>query len=84
MKQSIIHKVNKISITRRNSRDKKTETAVIEVHKAFNQLWDVQQKFNQLTNKYKRYYDNLLLREQIIQSDMDYTIETANWVNLYQ
>ena len=50
----------------------------------FKHLWDVQQKFNQLTNEYQRYYDNLLLRVQLTQSDIDYTIETANWVNLYQ
>lgn len=61
-----------------------TEAAVIEGHKAFKHLWDVQQKFNQLTNEYQRYYDNLLLRVQLTQSDIDYTIEKANWVNLYQ
>lgn len=61
-----------------------TEAAVVEGHKAFKQLWNVQQKFNQLTNEYQDFYDNLLLREQLTQSDIDYTIETANWVNLYQ
>ena len=61
-----------------------TEAAVIEGHKAFKQLWNVQQKFNRLTNEYQDFYDNLLLREQLTQSDIDYTIETANWVNLYQ
>lgn len=61
-----------------------TENTVAEGHKAFQQLWGVQQKFNQLVNEYQSFYDNLLLREQLIQSDIDYTIETANWVNLYQ
>lgn len=61
-----------------------TENSVVEGHKAFQQLWGVQQKFNQLVNEYQSFYDNLLLREQLTQSDIDYTIETANWVNLFQ
>lgn len=61
-----------------------TDLSVIEGHKAFEKLWNVQQKFNQLINNYKHYYDELLLREQLMQSDIDYNIETANWVNLYQ
>ncbi|MGY0402186.1 hypothetical protein [Carnobacterium jeotgali] len=61
-----------------------TDLTVNEGHKAFEQLWNVQQKFNQLTNNYKRYYDELLLREQLMQKDIDHNIEIANWVNLYQ
>lgn len=61
-----------------------TEETIAEGHKAFNQLWGIQQKFNQLINDYQRYYEGLLLRERLVQSDIDYTIETANWVNLYQ
>lgn len=61
-----------------------TENSVAEGHKAFQQLWGVQQKFNQLVNEYQSFYDNLSLRERLTQSDIDYTIETANWVNLYQ
>ena len=61
-----------------------TDLSVIEGHKAFEQLWNVQQKFNQLTNNYKRYYEELLLRERLMQKDIDHNIETANWANLYQ
>lgn len=61
-----------------------TESSITEGQTAFQQLWDVQQKFNQLTNEYQNFYDNLLIREQLTQSDIDYTIETANWMNLYQ
>lgn len=61
-----------------------TDLSVVEGHKAFEQLWNVQQKFNQLTNNYKRYYEELLLREQLMQKDIDHNIETANWANLYQ
>lgn len=61
-----------------------TEVAVIEGYKSFKHLWEVQQKFNLLTNDYHRYHEGLLLREQLTQKDIDHNIEIVNWVNLYQ
>ncbi|MER2227114.1 MAG: hypothetical protein ABS916_08685 [Carnobacterium sp.] len=61
-----------------------SEIAVIEGHESFKHLWEVQQKFNQLTNDYHRFHDGLLQREQLTQKDIDHNIEIVNWVNLYQ
>lgn len=54
-------------------------------HEAFAQLWDTQQKFNELVTGYKDYYENdVLIRKKLSEADIIKTQETANMVNMYQ
>ena len=63
-----------------NTKDSK----VLAGHEAFKDLWNMQQKFNRLVLEFQRYYDELLIRGELTDEDIEKGIETANWVNLYQ
>lgn len=63
-----------------NTKDSK----VLVGHEAFKDLWNMQQKFNGLVLEFQSYYDELLIRGELTNEDIEKGIETANWINLYQ
>jgi hypothetical protein len=61
------------------------DDAALQGRDAFAELWKIQQKISSMVKDYKNYYDNdVLVRKEITQADVERTQETANLLNLYQ
>ncbi|SDG63678.1 hypothetical protein SAMN04487975_10138 [Planococcus glaciei] len=61
------------------------DPAVHEGRDAFAELWKIQQNLSSLIKDYKNYYENdVLIRKELTEEDVQKTLETANLLTLYQ
>ncbi|MGO1060665.1 hypothetical protein ACTL32_16255 [Planococcus sp. FY231025] len=61
------------------------DASALKGRDAFAELWQIQQKLSSMVKDYKNYYDNdVLVRKEITQADVERTLETANLLTLYQ